>query len=71
MLRAAELYRERFGDAAGRITASFQVITLTAWAPEPSQPRPLRPGSAKARLADALGTEEYAAGDEVPPPRAR
>ncbi len=46
----------------GRIPASFEIITLTAWAPHESQPKPLRPGSAKARLADALGAVERPAG---------
>lgn len=57
-LRAAQLYSERFGDDAGRIPASFEIITLTGWAPDASQPQPLRPGSAAQRLADALGTRE-------------
>ena len=63
LLRAAQIYRDRFGDAAGRIPASFQIITLTGWAPAASQPRPLRPGSAKTRLADALGTVEHTTGE--------
>jgi len=65
-LRAAELYRERFGDADGRIPATFQLINLTGWAPAASQQQPLKRGSATARLADALGTEEKPAGDVVP-----
>ncbi|HLY57662.1 MAG TPA: methyltransferase domain-containing protein [Stellaceae bacterium] len=56
-LRAAEVYRERFGDAEGRIPATFEVINLTAWAPAASQPKPLRPGSGRIRLADVLGDE--------------
>jgi NADH dehydrogenase [ubiquinone] 1 alpha subcomplex assembly factor 5 len=65
-LRAAELYRERFGDADGRIPATFQLINLTGWAPAASQQQPLKRGSATARLADVLGTEERPAGDAVP-----
>ncbi|GGF01048.1 SAM-dependent methyltransferase [Aliidongia dinghuensis] len=65
-LRAAELYRQRFGDAEGRIPATFQLITLTGWAPAASQPQPLKRGSAAQRLADALGTEERPSGDTVP-----
>lgn len=44
-------------DAApdGRVTATFQVVFLTAWAPHPDQQKPLRPGSARASLATALG----------------
>ena len=38
--------------------ATFELIVLTGWAPDASQPQPLRPGSASARLADALGTQE-------------
>ncbi len=55
---AARVYSQHFSDADGRITATFEVVTLTGWAPAASQPQPLRPGSAKARLADALGTDE-------------
>jgi NADH dehydrogenase [ubiquinone] 1 alpha subcomplex assembly factor 5 len=58
LLRAMELYQERFGLADGRIPATFEIITLTAWAPHAGQQQPLRPGSAKTRLADALGTTE-------------
>jgi len=52
--RAGAIYVERFGDAEGRITATFEVLFLTGWAPHPSQPQPLPRGSATARLADAL-----------------
>ena len=58
MLRAAEIYAERFGEGDGRVTASFEVIVLTGWSPGPGQPEPLRPGSATSRLAAALGVEE-------------
>ena len=56
--RAAEVYTERFGLANGRVPATFEVITLTAWVPHESQPKPLRPGSATSSLADALGVPE-------------
>jgi SAM-dependent methyltransferase len=59
LARAAEIYRERFGDAEGRVPATFEIVTLTGWAPHESQQQPLRPGSAKMRLADALGTVEH------------
>ncbi len=52
----------------GRIEAEFNIITLTAWAPGPGQQKPLRPGSAAARLADHLGTPERPAGDKAPNP---
>lgn len=65
-LRAAALYAERFADARGRLIASFQIITMTAWAPHASQQKPLRPGSASVRLADALQAKEVALPDAVP-----
>ena len=63
LLRAASLYSETFADNEGRIPATFELIVLTGWAPDESQPQPLRPGSATARLADALGTKETALKD--------
>jgi SAM-dependent methyltransferase len=54
MLRMAQIYADRFADADGRIRATFDVIWLSAWAPHESQQQPLRPGSAKASLADAV-----------------
>ncbi|QYX57022.1 methyltransferase domain-containing protein [Roseovarius sp. SCSIO 43702] len=56
--RADALYRAHFAEDDGRIRASFDLIMLTGWSPDASQPQPLRPGSASARLADALGTTE-------------
>lgn len=67
LARAAALYGQRFARPDGRIRASFQLITLTAWAPHETQPKPLRPGSAAHRLADALGAVERSVGDRVPP----
>ena len=67
LFRAAERYGALFGRADGRVPATFELITLTAWAPAETQPRPLRPGSARARLADALGTIERPAGDKAAP----
>jgi SAM-dependent methyltransferase len=58
LARAEAIYAERFAGAGGRVAATFEILTLTAWAPDASQPKPLRPGSAQARLADALGTAE-------------
>lgn len=55
---AATLYKDNFPHAGGGITATFEILFLTGWAPDESQPKALRPGSAAARLADALGTEE-------------
>ena len=69
MARAAALYAETFAAPEARVRASFEIVTLTGWAPDASQPQPLKPGSARARLADALGTVEYAAGDKARPRR--
>jgi NADH dehydrogenase [ubiquinone] 1 alpha subcomplex assembly factor 5 len=66
-LKAAAIYQARFADTDGRVRAHFEITTLTAWAPHDSQPKPLRRGSAAARLADALGTQEHKAGDKTPP----
>jgi SAM-dependent methyltransferase len=65
LMRAMEIYRERFADADGRVRATFEIITATGWAPHDSQQKPLKPGSAKARLADALKTTERSAGDKA------
>jgi len=55
--RAAELYAAHHSDG-GRLRATFEIICLTGWAPHEGQQKPLRPGSAAQRLADALGTAE-------------
>ncbi|OJF90799.1 methyltransferase domain-containing protein [Pararhizobium antarcticum] len=57
-VRAAEIYAERFSDPDGRIRATFSIIYLSGWAPHESQQKPLKPGSAKRRLSDALGVPE-------------
>lgn len=59
LMRAGELYKDQFADDDGRLPAKFQIIWLTGWAPHESQQKPLRPGSAKMRLADALETKEF------------
>ncbi|MEO0667702.1 MAG: methyltransferase domain-containing protein [Pseudomonadota bacterium] len=56
--RAADIYAATYPGDTGGIIATFELIVLTGWAPDASQPQPLRPGSATARLADALGTDE-------------
>jgi len=53
-LRAAEIYAENFSDPDGRVRASFEIVWLSGWAPHESQQKPLKPGSAQMRLADAL-----------------
>ncbi len=65
--RACEIYLETFADAAGRIPATFEIITLTAWVPDPSQQKPLKPGSAQLRLADALTTGQVPPGGRKVP----
>jgi NADH dehydrogenase [ubiquinone] 1 alpha subcomplex assembly factor 5 len=68
LMHALALYRERFGGADGRVPASFDMIFLTGWRPDASQPKPLRPGSATAKLAEALGGTEHPTDDMVAPP---
>jgi SAM-dependent methyltransferase len=65
LMRMGEIYAERFADHDGRLRATFEIMWLSGWAPDPSQQQPLRPGTAKARLADALGTREFPAGEKV------
>ena len=65
LARAIETYGERFADADGRVRATFDIISLSGWAPHESQQQPLRPGSARMRLADALGTVEKPAGEKA------
>lgn len=60
LMRTAEIYAERFGDPDGRIPATFEIVWLSGWTPHESQQKPLRPGSARTRLADALGVKEGA-----------
>ncbi|MGO4388008.1 methyltransferase domain-containing protein [Microvirga sp. 2YAF29] len=65
LLRAAEIYAERFAESDGRIPATFEIIWLSGWTPHESQQKPLKPGSAQMRLADALGGKNGA----TPTPR--
>ena len=58
LTEASSIYAANFSNDAGRVDATFEIITLTGWAPADTQPQPLRPGSAKTRLADALGAVE-------------
>jgi SAM-dependent methyltransferase len=64
LLRMAEIYGERFADADKRLRATFEIVWLSGWAPDPSQQQPLKPGSARTRLADALNTKELPAGEK-------
>jgi SAM-dependent methyltransferase len=65
LLRLAEIYAERFADANGRLRATYDILWLSGWAPHPRPQPPLRPGSAQARLADALGTREISTGEKT------
>ncbi|MCC2687428.1 MAG: hypothetical protein K0S21_231 [Rhizobiaceae bacterium] len=53
--RADEIYRQRFSDPDGRVRATFSFVWLSGWAPDSSQPKPLKPGSANVSLAKILG----------------
>ncbi len=65
LMRMAQIYAERFADGDGRVRATFEIAWLTGWAPHGSQQKPLKPGTAAKRLADALGTREISAGDKA------
>jgi ubiquinone/menaquinone biosynthesis C-methylase UbiE len=67
LARMMESYGARFADADGRIRATFEIMWLSGWAPHESQQQPLKPGSATRRLADALGTQEFPAGEKTGP----
>ncbi len=54
LLEAASLYQQQFADDDGRVPATFQVLYLTAWVPDESQPKPLTPGSGRIDLASVL-----------------
>jgi len=65
MLAAAMAhYARHFSDPDGKLRATFDIVYLTGWAPHESQQQPLKPGSAKSRLADALGAREESAGEK-------
>lgn len=68
VLRAAEVYAERFADPDGRLRVTFDIVWLSGWVPHESQQKPLAPGSARMRLADALGAQEVTLDAPVPPP---
>jgi SAM-dependent methyltransferase len=63
--RAEAIYREHHATPDGGITATFEIVYLSGWTPDASQQKPLKPGSAAARLADALHTTEHSAGDKA------
>ena len=63
---AVDHYARHFSDPNGKLRATFDIVYLTGWAPHESQQQPLKPGSAKSRLAEALGTKELRSGDAPP-----
>jgi len=65
LARMTEIYLERFADPDGRVRATFEIVWLSGWAPHASQQQPLRPGTARTRLADALGAKEISAGEKA------
>ncbi len=67
LMRMVQIYAERFADPDGRVRATFDIVWLAGWAPHQSQQKPLKPGSATARLADALGTQEISLGEKARP----
>ena len=58
LARAVELYGQMYAQDDGRLPATFEIIHLAGWAPSETQQKPLPRGSAKMRLADALGVQE-------------
>ena len=68
LLKALSLYDEMYRQPDGRVPATFDIVYLTGWAPDASQPLPLAPGSAKARLSSALDVDERSAGEKAGPP---
>lgn len=67
IFEAARFYQEKYGDARGRVPATFQVIYVIGWSPHDSQQKPLKPGAAVVRLADILKAEEIKTDDPVTP----
>jgi SAM-dependent methyltransferase len=65
LVRMAEIYADRFSDSDGRVRATFDIVWLSGWAPDSAQQKPLAPGSARMRLADALNTTEMPAGEKA------
>ncbi|HEY4143346.1 MAG TPA: methyltransferase domain-containing protein [Pseudolabrys sp.] len=65
LLRMAEIYAQRFADSDGRLRATFEIVWLSGWTPHDSQQKPLKPGSATQRLADALGSREISTGEKT------
>ena len=67
LVRACEIYQQKYGGPDGQIPATFQVMMLTGWAPDANQPQPLKPGQATTRLSDVLNAEEGAFDEKAMP----
>jgi hypothetical protein len=67
LFEAAARYSTLYADKDGRLPATFQILFLAGWAPHGSQQTPARPGSATARLAEALSTDEQSTGEKAGP----
>ncbi len=65
LMHASDIYTRAYSNDDGRVRATFEIVFLTGWAPSDKQQKPLRPGSAQARLADALSAEERPAGEKT------
>ncbi|MGH1375772.1 MAG: methyltransferase domain-containing protein [Alphaproteobacteria bacterium] len=66
-MQVAQRYHEQFAEESGRIVTHFEVIFLLGWAPDSSQQKPLKPGSAQNSLAKALGAKEFQTGEKAKP----
>ena len=64
LAKLADVYAQRFADSDGRLRATFEIVWLSGWTPHESQQKPLKPGSATQRLADALGAKEISTGEK-------
>ncbi len=67
IMEAAKVYHDKYAGKDGRVPATFQVIYAIGWMPHESQQKPMKPGTAKVKLADALGTAEQSAGEKAKP----
>jgi len=67
IMEAAKAYHEKFTAKNGRVPATFQIIYAIGWSPHDSQQKPLKPGTAKIKLADALKTEEISTDEKARP----
>jgi NADH dehydrogenase [ubiquinone] 1 alpha subcomplex assembly factor 5 len=67
IMEAARVYHDKYAGKDGRVPATFQIIYAIGWSPHDSQQKPMKPGTAKVKLADALDTVEVSAGEEAKP----